>query len=452
VHVRQWAAAGLAVLVLAVVVGPTHAQEPLLDAHLSTTTDFPNGLTFHLRADTPVVIDRAEVRYQVDQLSCGTGTASGLVTFAPSANPSLEWEWDLRDAGGLPVGAKVTYHWVLSGEGRSFETPSESVVYEDPRFDWRTIASDHTQIQWYAGSDAFARDLLQTADGGINQLERSTGVVPDDIVTVRIYATAEAMRETVLFSPEWAGGIAFPRHNLVAMGIGENNLSWGRDAMVHEMTHVVIGQATFRCGSSLPAWLDEGLAVYNEGDADSVFINALNNAVTEDRVFTVRGLAGSFPTSEDGALLAYAQSRSLVAHLIDSYGATRMNELLNAFQQLGTIDRALDNVYGFDSDGLESAWRADIGLPARTESGGVERELIPTIPPFGLPLNASDITPPPKPVPTARPTATPTSEPTATATPRGGSGCNRSGASAGLDGGIVLGVMLGGLAFRRRIR
>jgi hypothetical protein len=452
VHVRQWAVGGLTVLVLAVLAGPVHAQEPLLDAHLSTTTDFPNGLTFHLRTDAPVVIDHAEVRYQVDQLSCGTGTASGLVTFAATASPNLGWEWDLRDAGGLAVGAKITYHWVLSGEGRTFETPSESVVYEDPRFDWRTIASDHTLIQWYAGSDAFARDLLQAADAGINQLERSTGVVPDDIVTVRIYATAEAMRETVLFSPEWAGGIAFPRHNLVAMGIGENNLSWGRDAMVHEMTHVVIGQATFRCGSSLPAWLNEGLAVYNEGDADSVFNNALNNAVAEDRAFTVRGLAGSFPTSEDGALLAYAQSRSLVAHLIDTYGATRMNELLNTFQRLGTIDRALDTVYGFDSDGLESAWRVELGLPARAESGGVERELIPTIPPFGLPLNSSDATPTPTPVPAAPPTATPPSEPTATATPHGGSGCNRSETSAGLDGGVVLGFMLGGLALRRRNR
>lgn len=451
-HVRQWAMGGLAVLVLAALAGPVHAQEPLLDALLSTTTDFPNGLTFRLRADAPVVIDHAEVRYQVDQLSCGTGTASGLVTFTPTVSPTLDWEWDLRDAGGLPVGAKITYYWVLSGEGRTFQTHRESVVYEDPRFDWRTIASDHTQIQWYAGSDAFARDLLETAEAGISQLERSTGVVPDDIVKVRIYQTSEAMRETVLFSPEWAGGIAFPRHNLVAMGISENNLSWGRDAMVHEMTHVVIGQATFRCGSSLPAWLDEGLAVYNEGETDSVFNNALNNAVGEDRAFTVRGLAGSFPTSEDGALLAYAQSRSLVAHLIDTYGATRMNELLNAFQQLGTIDRALDNVYGFDSDGLESAWRAESGLPARAESSGVERELIPTIPPFGLPQNSSDITPTPTPVPTAPPTATPPSEPTATATPRVGGGCNRSESSAGLDGGIVLGVMLGGLALRRRIR
>jgi hypothetical protein len=451
VHVRQWAVGGVAVLWLVVLAGPVHAQEPLPDAHLSTSVDFPNGLTFRLIADAPVVIDHAEVRYQVDQLSCGTGTASGLLQLTPTDKLNLEWEWDLRDAGGLPVGAKVTFHWVLSGEGRVFETSAESVVYEDPRFEWRSIASEHTQIQWYAGSESFARDLLETADAGISQLERSTGVVPGDIVNVRIYETSEAMRETVLFSPEWAGGIAYPRHNLVIMGIGENNLSWGRDAMVHEMTHVVIGQATFRCGSSLPAWLNEGLAVHNEGEVAGIFTAALNDAIAEDRAFTVRGLAGSFPSAKDGALLAYAQSRSLVAHLIDTYGAARMNDLLNAFQQLGTADRALDDVYRFDSDELEAEWRASVGLPVRSGSSGIEREPIPTIPSFGLPLDASDITPTPTLVLTVRPTPTVIGLPTPTVAPRGGSGCNRSGASAGLDGGIVIGMMLGGLALRRRV-
>jgi hypothetical protein len=454
VHVKMWALVVATVLTLGVLAGPTHAQDSLLNADLSTTADFPNGLTFHLRGDAPVVIDHAEVRYQVDQLSCGTSTAIGLATFAPTDSLSLDWEWDLRDAGGLPVGAKVTYQWVVSGQGRTFETPFESVIYEDPRYDWRSVTSDHTTIQWYTGSDSFARDLLQAADAGISQLERSTGVVPSETVVVRVYATTEAMRETVLFSPEWAGGIAFPAHNLVAMGISVGNLSWGRDAMVHEMTHVVIGQATFRCGSSLPAWLDEGLAVYNEGDVASDFRVALENAVAENRAFTVRGLAGAFPSSQDGAILAYAQSRSLVAHLIETYGAVRMNELLTAFQQLGTIDRALRDVYGFDSDGLESEWRTVAGLPDREVSTGVERELLPTIPSFGLPLSSTEITPTPSPTPPPRalPVVLPTSEPTAIPAPGGGTGCNRSDSSAGLDGGIVLGLLFGGIALRRRVR
>jgi hypothetical protein len=450
VHVRQWAVGGVAVLVLAMSAGSVHAQEPLLGAHLSTTMDFPNGLTFHLSADAPVTIDRAEVRYQVDQLSCGTGTASGLVTFTPTNDIDLDWEWDLRDAGGLPVGATVSYRWVLSGEGRTFETTTDTIVYEDPRFDWHTVTGDHSRIQWYAGDNAFAQDLLQTAEAGIKQLERSTGVLPDEMVHVRLYETSEAMRETVLFSPEWAGGIAFPQHNLVAMGINEYNVSWGRDAMVHEMTHVVIGQATFRCGSSLPAWLDEGLAVYNEGEVAGRFSAALDNAIGEDRAFTVRGLAGSFPSAEDGAVLAYAQSRSLVAHLIDTYGAARMNQLLVAFTRQGTIDRALNDVYGLDSDALESEWRASVGLPHRAGIGGVTREPLPAIPSLGFPLGTDDITPEAIPSPTAQPTPTPRTNPTAT--PQGGSGCNRSSTSAGLDGGIVLGLMLGGLALGRKAR
>lgn len=447
-HVRLWVVGAVAVLALAMLTGPVHAQEPLLGAHLSTTSDFPNGLTFHLDAQAPVVIDRAEVRYQIEQLSCGTGTASGLAQFTPTDDLDIEWEWDLRDAGGLPVGARVSYRWLLSGAGRTYETPTQTIVYEDPRFDWKTIESAHTRIQWYAGDEVFARSLLATADAGIEKLAASTGVMPSESVHVRIYETSEAMRETVLFSPEWAGGIAFPTHNLVAMGINVYNLSWGRDAMVHEMAHVVIGQATFRCGSSLPAWLDEGLAVYNEGDAASMFNSALSEAVKDDKAFTVRGLAGAFPSSEDGAVLAYAQSRSLVAHLIDNHGASRMNALLERFTELGTIDRALTEVYGFDSQGLEAEWRASLGLPAREVGNSIDREPLPDIPSLGLPLGTDEITPTPTPVSFL----VPTPSPTATPTPSGGTGCNRSDDAAGLDGGIMLGLALGGIAIGRRTR
>lgn len=454
-HVRLWALGGMAVLGLLAVAGSVQAQEQApLDAHLSTSIDFPNALTFELQGTAPVTIDRAEVRYRLVQLSCAAGTSSGRASFAPTDDLDLSWTWDLRDAGGIPVGARVSYQWVLSGDGRTYETAEQTVVFEDPRHEWRTLDGEHMRLHWYAGSDSFARDLLNVGDEGLRKLQQSTGVLPAEPVEVRIYETPEAMRETVLFGQEWAGGVAYPTYGLVAMGINESNLGWGRDAMVHEMAHVAIGQATFRCGSSLPSWLDEGLAVYNEGPTmPAEFQFALDRAIDANAVTSLQSIAGAFPVDRDKAVLAYGQSRSVAAYLIEEHGPGRMNDLLTAFKRLGTIDRALTEVYGFDTDGLDAVWRTHVGLPPRATSGTLEPEPLPSIPPLGIPTRAPDGgTPLPTETPISTPTSPPTPTPTATPVPAsvGGAGCNRSGASAGIDGGIMLAFALGGIVAARR--
>jgi len=459
VHVLRWALGGTAVLGFLAVAGTALAQEPPLDAHLSTSVEFPNALTFELNATAPVTIDRAEVHYQVEQLSCGTGASTALATFTPTDDLDVSWEWDLRDAGGLAVGSRITYRWVLSGDGQTFETAPETVVFEDPRFEWQTMEGEFLRLHWYAGNEGFARDLVNVGDRGVRTLRQATGIAPSQPVEVRIYETAEAMRETILFGQEWAGGVAYAGQGLVAMGINGTNIDWGREAMVHEMSHVVVGQATFRCGSSLPAWLDEGLAVYNESSAAPIeFQVALAMAIAENSATSLRAIAGSFPYGRDGAVLAYAQSRSVVDHLIDTHGPEKMNDLLTTFKRVGTIDRALTEVYGFDTDGLDAAWRAKVGLPRRSSSDTLEREPLPTIPPLGIPTQRPqiDATPTPTTGPSATPTpvpsATPTPSPTPTSVGRGGAGCNRSGDSAGLDGGTMLAIALGGLVVARRRR
>ena len=451
----------LVAIVLALTLGPGVASAQVAVEVFSphTSIDFPNSLTFHLHVTSKTTITGAEVRYQVEQLSCGSGTASGFAEFTPGTDLDVSWEWDLRERGGLPPGSRVTYWWVLSGEEGTYRTGPTTVVFEDPRFEWRTIAGEHTRLKWYEGTVEFARDLLDAADAGIRQLEASTGVLPSQPVEVRIYADSAAMREAVVFSQEWAGGIAYPEHGLVAMGINEFNLAWGRRATVHEMSHVVIAEASFTCGASLPAWLDEGLATFNEGPEERFFTTLMDEAVNDNAAYAVRGLAGSFPGSRDGAALAYAESRSLVAFLIEKYGPVQMNALLEAFQRNATIDRALTEVYGFDTDGLEQRWRAEVGLPEQAPRPAADVEPLPTIPPLGGQLPRPDATSVPEPALTPTPTVQGEAvagvpqqdESQPTPTKNGGSGCNRSGGdAAGIDLSFVGALALGARALRRR--
>ena len=119
----------------------------------------------------------------------------------------------------------------------------------------------------------------------------------------------------------------------------------------------------------MPTWLDEGLAMYTEGALLPYYEACLNMAVSENRLISVRSLASPFSAYAEEAAISYAQSYSLVEFLISSYGQSKMLELLNTFKQGSTYDGALEKVYGFDMDGLDTRWRIYISAPARpTES------------------------------------------------------------------------------------
>jgi hypothetical protein len=44
--------------------------------------------------------------------------------------------------------------------------------------------------------------------------------------------------------------------------------TWDRTHVIHELTHVLVGHYAFSCIGSVPTWLNEGLAMYSEGELD----------------------------------------------------------------------------------------------------------------------------------------------------------------------------------------
>ena len=126
---------------------------------------------------------------------------------------------------------------------------------------------------------------------------------------------------------------------------------------------MLVGHLTFSCLGDVPTWLNEGLAVYSEGELDPASQQQLDDAIRDDTLLTVRSLSGGFSEVADKAYLSYSQSYSLVKFLIETYGQDKMTSLLVALRDGVTIDEALTQTYGFNVDGLEDAWRQAIGAP-----------------------------------------------------------------------------------------
>jgi hypothetical protein len=236
----------------------------------------------------------------------------------------------------------------------------------DDRFNWLKARSGNLEVNWYEGSQGFGEALLTAGRNALDQLAADAGARSDDPVQVYVYANQRELLSALRPSAqEWTGGVAFSEENLVLVTVQANQsgLDYGKRVLPHELTHVVVGRATDNPYGDLPRWLDEGLATYAEGEPDSTFQKALQSAVRGNQLISVRSLAANFPTDPAAARLSYAESQSLVAFLVKQYGREQVQQLLAIFKAGATADEALQGAFAFDSDGLESAWRAAIGAP-----------------------------------------------------------------------------------------
>jgi len=345
------------------------AQDEITVISSSTSSMFPNGITFNVEVESDVRITDIDLKYRIKRLSVVPVSYRVDVDFTPGERVSASWTWNMLETGGLPPGTEVEYWWLIEdASGHRSETSPASIKFDDLRYDWNSLTSDQVTLYWHQGDQSFAQELMDAAHGALQRLTNDTGVSLEQPVAIYVYASPEELRGALVFPYEWTGGIAFCDFSTIAIGIAPYDLGWGKRATAHELAHMVVHQAVFGPFGDIPVWLDEGLAVYTEGELRSDFRSHLDEAISEDELISVRSLASSFPTDPDEARLSYAESYSLVVFLLDNYGQDKMLEILDVFKQGSGYDDALIQVYGFDMDGLNELWRASLGLGHQSTS------------------------------------------------------------------------------------
>jgi hypothetical protein len=135
------------------------------------------------------------------------------------------------------------------------------------------------------------------------------------------------------------------------------------DTLRHELTHVVTAEAGESALGTLPAWLDEGTAVYSQEDPGG-FESAVEAAFSRGNVLSVREIS-AYPGDPNKVDLFYGEGWSLVSYLVDTYGEEKFAELFATVKGGKRIESALEEVYGFGQDGLEDEWREANDLPPR---------------------------------------------------------------------------------------
>ena len=364
----------LIILSLIVLLIPAHATAAgeIKLVKSSSENEFPNLLTFNVRAESPAPINRIRLRYEVDKITYAPSFAEAWPDIQPGKNVSASWAWDMRK-GSLPPGAKITYWWVIEDtSGNRLTTPKETLSFDDTRYKWQKVGDSKISIFWYQGSRSFADDLLKAAQDAATKLGKDTGVFIEKPVSLYIYGNYRDLRGSIVAPEEWTGGVAYAGFNIISIGISPNNLEWGKKAVAHELGHLITHQVTVSpYGATIPPWLDEGLAMHAEGQQGNSDKEALVEAIEDGRLATLQSLSSPFSADAQEAFYAYAQSQSVVEYIINTFGKDKLNHLLLLLNDGNTMDDALLKTYNFNLSGLDEAWiESMLGQPEKKAEPG----------------------------------------------------------------------------------
>lgn len=380
------------------------AADPITVSSNKFVNNFRQNLQFKLdAASTAGKINQVALFIQVDGVP---SSARQVPEFTADKQVSATYEWNLT-RNYLPPGVSGQFWWTVEDEaGSKLTTDKQAFRVEDTSKQWKKLSNEKLAVYWYTGGDSFGKALFDRGVEAMKFLEQDTGVVIDTQIQTYIYGNRTDFRNALsVGAQEWTGGQAFPDYSIVLINVEPNALEWGKGATVHELTHQVIHQKIRGpLGDlSMPHWMDEGLAMYYEtypDQLDSQFSNPLRRAIQNDTVVALRTLSGAFPADSNAANLAYAQSYAAVDFIYRKYGKDKMATLLQEFKKGGNYDDIFKRVIGVDTDGLDNAWRQDVGLKPRA----VATRSLPqpgAVPTIGLSTDYST------PVPGAPATATP---------------------------------------------
>ena len=397
---------------------------------------YPNRLTFHLSATAGGEIVDVSLRYSVT--GAGASALAKPDALSPGARISTAVQITTGGNDHIPVGNEFVYFWELTlDDGSQLVSETNTFFYLPPGRVWSRVENEFMHIHYYGDRETLARDYLAAAAAtyeriGRRLLRTELEVVPVNVV---LFGSEAEMQEGRPSRGETYDGATFTCGSqlgntlfMIAASCGTGDIA---DTLRHEFTHILTKAAGEGALTKLPAWLDEGTAVYSQTVPGSGYTDSFDAAVTVDRLIDFIEIAAQNSNPVEVGIF-YGQSYEMVRFLIGIGGDAQFAELFATIKAGNRFDNALEIVYGFDLDGFEEAFRQANGL----SSSATEPEPQPTTPP------QREQPDPATPVPTNPP------EQIAPPSRGGNAGDNGlSGVAVGTIGGAVVLALLALLAY-----
>ena len=284
-------------------------------------------------------------------------------TFTADLPPPVAWplshQIDLTTLR-LPPFADVSYWWrVTLSDGTVIDVPAQTIAYTDDQFNWQTLTQNGMTAHWVGDDLALGQLALDIVAESLPRLRQLLPVPEPVEFDVYLYPTSADLRAALrLTGQEWVGAHAHPELGVLLVTAVNIRTAPAdlRQSIPHEMAHLLLYQATGPNYDQIPRWFNEGLATYMEASPNPNYDLLLAEAVNGRNTLSLAELCATFPSREEQALLAYAQSVSVIRYIQAQYGNQAVRGLVSAFADGADCQSGVQRWLGLTLDELNRDW------------------------------------------------------------------------------------------------
>ena len=228
---------------------------------------------------------------------------------------------------------------------------------------WESVESRHFRVHYQAGT-VDPMSILQIAEDFYAEMPQLTDRIPAGMIDIWICDTQKEFQASV-HAPiqDWAVGCAFPlSRRIVIQNPKHIALAKLQLAQVlrHEIAHVLFGQCTRKAVEEIPLWFVEGIAIYFADEWVPSRHETLLKHIFSKSILPLQALTRSFPRSQAGADLAYAESQDALRWLVEVKGRDALFALIAKLHEGNTFETAFETVVGWDLATFDALWHKSL--------------------------------------------------------------------------------------------
>ncbi|RKU17270.1 hypothetical protein C6500_15875 [Candidatus Poribacteria bacterium] len=228
---------------------------------------------------------------------------------------------------------------------------------------WESVESPHFRVYYKEGT-VDPVSILRISEEFYAELPQLTSRMPAGMIDIWVCDTQKEFQASV-HAPiqDWAVGCAFPLSRRIVI-LNPKHIALAKLQLVqvlrHEIAHVLFGQCTRKTVREIPLWFIEGIAIYFAEEWVPSRHETLLKHIFSRSILPLHELERSFPRTQAGADLAYAESQDTVRWLVEVKGRDVLFSLIAELHAGSNFSTAFETVVGWDLATYDILWRESL--------------------------------------------------------------------------------------------